>query len=210
MMKRMQKWIPVIFSFAILFSSFTTAASASESKSIPGDTITVAAKDLVTVTQAKAVIQEIMDAIGVETDFEVRPAKIANAAAAMAKGKRYILYNPVFITLLYRATGSNRWAPISILAHEIGHHLIGHTQLSTGSHPQTELEADEFSGFVLRRMGASLDDATLAMRVASSRRATATHPGRYDRVESIVIGWLKANEQLAVLEHQKKIYNDYH
>jgi hypothetical protein len=205
-MKRMSKWIVFLLSLSIVFTatmSFRTSklaasavASAQEGEPVPGE-------DLVSVAQAKAVIQEILDAIDVEASFEVRAAKIPNAAAAMAKGKRYILYNPLFIAALYKATGSNRWAPISILAHEIGHHLIGHTLKRTGSNPAIELEADEFSGFVLRRMGASLEDAQLAMRVASGRRASATHPARYDRLESIANGWVKAHQQLAKLEPHK-------
>lgn len=184
----MPKWIVLIVSITILFTTPVFAKATADED------------DLVTVAQAKAVIQEILDAIDVDASFEVRAAKIPNAAAAMAKGKRYILYNPVFITALYKATGSNRWAPISILAHEIGHHLKGHTLLRTGSQPAFELEADEFSGFVLRRMGASLEDAQLAMRVASSRRASSTHPARHDRLESIANGWVIAHQQLAKVQ----------
>lgn len=197
----MPKWILLLMSLTVVFTSATSfrtynrtssAVASTKADSVP--------EDLVSVAQAKAVIQEILDAIDVDASFEVRAAKIPNAAAAMAKGKLYILYNPVFITALYKATGSNRWAPISILAHEIGHHLRGHTLQRTASHPSIELEADEFSGFVLRRMGASLEDAQLAMRIASSRRASATHPARHDRLESIANGWVKAHQQLAKLE----------
>jgi hypothetical protein len=74
--------------------------------------------------EAKAIISEIMDAVGVKASFEVRAAKIPNAAAAVSRGRRFILYNPAFMAAINRATGSNRWAPISILAHEIGHHLV--------------------------------------------------------------------------------------
>jgi len=151
-----------------------------------------------TPSQAKAIINQILDAVGVKATFEVRAAKIPNAAAAIAKGKRYILYNPDFIATLDKATGSNRWAPISILAHEIGHHLSGHTLLGTGSKPSIELEADQFSGFVLRRMGASLEDAQLAMKLIASRRATITHPARADRLSAIENGWAKADEQIRV------------
>jgi hypothetical protein len=145
--------------------------------------------------EAEDIIRDIMDAVGMETTFEVRAAKIPNAAAATIKGKRYILYNPAFIAKLQEVTG-NRWGPVSILAHEIGHHIFGHTLKQTGNPQQTELEADAFSGFVLRRMGADLEDAQLAVRLASGREATGTHPGRYDRMVAIANGWKKADEQL--------------
>lgn len=193
-MKRMSKWIVLIISLTIVFISPAGALA----KAGPAAVDTIPGEDLVSVAQAKAVIQEILDAVDEDASFEVRAAKIPNAAAAMAKGRKYILYNPLFIAILYKATGSNRWAPISILAHEIGHHLLGHTMQRTGSNPSIELEADEFSGFVLRRMGASLEDAQLAIRVASNRRATATHPARFDRLESIADGWVKADAQIAL------------
>lgn len=147
--------------------------------------------------QAKAVIRQILDAVGMKATFEVRAAKIPNAAAATLRGKRYILYNPAFMAAIHKFTGSNDWVPISILAHEIGHHVNGHTLSGTTSEPGIELEADAFSGFVLRKMGASLEDAQMAMRVAASRRASRTHPARADRLVAIAAGWEKADAQLA-------------
>lgn len=148
-------------------------------------------------SSAKAIVEEILDIVGVNTSFEVRAAKIPNAAAAVANGKKYILYNPNFMTALFKATGSNRWVPVAVLAHEVGHHLSGHTSTHTTSTPANELEADEFSGFVLRKMGANLEDAQLAIRMISSKYASATHPARGDRVEAIASGWNKADVQLA-------------
>ncbi len=109
---------------------------------------------------AKTVISRILSVVGLEPSFEIRSANIPNAAAIISAGKRYILYNPQFIADIDRATGSN-WASIAILAHEIGHHLNGHTLLGSGSQPRLELEADEFSGFVLQKMGASLTTGTI-------------------------------------------------
>lgn len=184
----------------VLFSVSITGSFAKPQES-PDQTYTLAGDPgpagFASPAEAKAVVDEIMNVVGKKATFEVRAARIPNAAAATLKGKRYILYNPAFMAAIHKATGSNRWVPISILAHEIGHHLYGHTIKGTASEPAIELEADEFSGFVLRKMGASLEDAQLAMRVAASRRATSTHPGRYDRLEAIASGWEKADAQLA-------------
>ena len=38
---------------------------------------------------------------------------------------------------------------MTLLAHEVGHHLNGHTIHRGGSTPELELEADEFAGFIL-------------------------------------------------------------
>lgn len=144
---------------------------------------------------AKTVIAEIIDVVGLEPAFEIRSANIPNAAAVVSAGKRYILYNPQFIKALNSAA-NDKWAAIAIIAHEIGHHLNGHTLTGSGSRPDNELEADQFSGFVLRKMGASLDQAQLSMKMIANDYGTATHPGRISRLVSIENGWNKADAQL--------------
>lgn len=157
---------------------------------------TVPTNSFTTALQGKQIAQQIIDAVGLKPSFEVQAANIENAAAVVYGGKRYVLYNPTFINNLVKTTGTE-WAAISVLAHEIGHHLNGHTVTSTGSQPALELEADEFSGFVLRKMGASLTQAQAAMKTLASTRGSSTHPGQYDRLASIERGWNHADDQLA-------------
>ncbi|HEY1114199.1 MAG TPA: M48 family metalloprotease [Chitinophagaceae bacterium] len=147
-------------------------------------------------SEAKFYAQEIIDVVGLKPNFEVMAAQVDNAAAVVYGGKRYVLYNPTFINNLVQRTG-NKWAAVSVLAHEIGHHLNGHTVTSGGSQPAIELEADEFSGFVLRKMGASLADAQAAMRVLAAQTASRTHPAQHDRLAYIARGWQTADDQLA-------------
>lgn len=147
-----------------------------------------------TVSDAKNMIANIIEVIGIKQNFEVMAARVDNAAAVVYRGKRYILYNPDFINRLDAAAG-NKWASVSILAHEIGHHLNGHTLEAIGSQPAKELEADEFSGFVLRRMGASLAEAQVAMKIAANYKQSLTHPGKADRLTAIAAGWNRANIQ---------------
>jgi hypothetical protein len=94
-----------------------------------------------------------------------------------------------------RRTTNTDWSAISILAHEIGHHLQGHTLLRGGSRPEIELQADRYSGYVLQRMGASLDEAQIAMRNLGSQSGSATHPGRDARLAAIANGWVAARDQ---------------
>lgn len=142
-------------------------------------------------TSAQNVVKDIMAVIGLKANFELRAANVPNAAAVLLKGKRFILYNPEYMNQINSRTGSN-WAAISIFAHEIGHHLNGHTLDNVGSRPQTELEADEFSGFVLHKMGASLTDAQAVMSLIASLRGSHSHPARADRLAYIATGWANA------------------
>ena len=140
---------------------------------------------------AQNVVKNIMSVIGLKANFELRAANVPNAAAVMLNSKRYILYNPEYMNKINERTGSN-WAAISIFAHEIGHHLNGHTLDNVGSRPQTELDADEFSGFVLHKMGASLEEAQAVMSLIASLKGSHTHPPKKDRLAFIATGWNNA------------------
>ena len=147
------------------------------------------------------VIREITDAVGLKARFELRAtSEVDNAAAVVYNSKRYLLYNPAFLNSVNRA-GHTDWAGISILAHEMGHHLNGHTLRAGGSQPADELEADEFSGFVLRKLGASLAQAQAAMATVPDADDSPTHPGRTPRLAAIGQGWQRANAQLVASAH---------
>jgi hypothetical protein len=142
------------------------------------------------------VLREITDVVGLKARFELRATRdVANAAAVVYNGKRFLLYNPDFLASVNRA-GHTDWAGISILAHEMGHHLNGHTLRAGGSQPADELEADEFSGFVLRKMGASLAQAQAAMASVADDHTSGTHPTRAPRLAAIGQGWQRANAQI--------------
>ena len=196
-MKRMFRiiFLSIFFSFVFTATYSNPLKASAEVAAIAGDIDDDGDEPK---SVAEVIVQEVLDAVGSSSSFIVRAARIPNAAAAVANGKKYILYNPYFMAALQEATGSNRWVAVAVLAHEIGHHLIGHTGADVASAPENELEADAFSGYVLRRMGADLEDAQLAIRALASKRETATHPGRNDRMVAIAIGWYKADRELAI------------
>jgi hypothetical protein len=143
--------------------------------------------------QAQQALERVMQHTGLEPNFIIRAANVPNAVATLQGPQRLILYNQQFMMQVKTATNTD-WSEISILAHEIGHHLQGHTLQSGGSRPSIELEADKYSGFILNRMGASLDQAQAAMRVVASDQGSATHPGKQARLAAITNGWIKARE----------------
>ena len=147
----------------------------------------------------KQVVAEIMKYTGLPANFVVVEGKVPNAAAVIMQGpdqvpRRVIAYNPAFMGQVIEATKSNNWAPVSIMAHEIGHHLSGHTIVPGGSQPPIELESDKFSGFVLYKMGAPLADAQRAIATLIPEKDGETHPGRRKRLAAIESGWKEACE----------------
>lgn len=90
-------------------------------------------------------INSILKFSGLSSNFKIYSANIDNAVAIIVNGKRYILYDPNLLAHTDQNSGSY-WSSMSILAHEIGHHLAGHTITNKGSNPPDELEADKYSG----------------------------------------------------------------
>lgn len=141
---------------------------------------------------ASSIVKEILDEAGLAPNFVVRPANVPNAAASARGGQRYIEYNPSFVSQLKSGTQTN-WSVYSVMAHEIGHHLQGHTLLAGGSRPDIELEADEYSGFILAKLGADLPSTQKAMSTFGSNSVSGTHPATNERLVAIRKGWEKGN-----------------
>jgi hypothetical protein len=76
-----------------------------------------------------------------------------------------------------------------VLAHEMGHHYRNHVIDAQGSTPPKEIEADYFSGYVMAKLGATINEAIAAMEQIASPRASSTHPAKADRLAAITRGW---------------------
>jgi glutamate synthase domain-containing protein 2 len=138
---------------------------------------------------ASEIVNEIVKVMELEADFKIKSSdKALNIEATISHRQRYIIYNPSFMNWVSNAT-NDKWAAIALFAHEIGHHINGHTSKKHKNSPALELQADEFAGHVLRRMGATLEQAQLVMVYISTANATKTHPGRADRLLAIQKGW---------------------
>jgi hypothetical protein len=183
-------WI-VAWQLASVGFAFALSIKLDGSCSYFGETLPPKTEIVSSTDSVSALIQRIVDASGLARNFEIRAALVPNAAAVNLGSTRYILYNPSFMNQIATTT-QDRWASTAILAHEIGHHLNGHTLQLGGSRPPLELEADYFSGFILEKLGAQLGDATAVIEKFAPEAASATHPARRERVASITSGWTTA------------------
>ena len=156
---------------------------------------------------AEKIVSGIMDAMGLESNFKIKVADVPNVEATIKHHERYILYNPEFVNKVNEVT-KDKWASIFILAHEVGHHLDGHTQAGLRSCPAIELEADQFAGFVLCKMGATLQQSQLAMYYISNMASSKTHPGRLNRLAAIEKGWNKTKKKKELASSAVSIPND--
>lgn len=141
---------------------------------------------------AEKVVDRILRPIGLLRNFNViECSNTDNCFATVLKGQRFLVYDGAFMQKIVEETETD-WSAISIMAHEIGHHLQGHTIDGRGGRPIKEIEADKFSGFVLHQLGASLNESVVAVRALGDEHATATHPARPARIDAIRKGWLEA------------------
>jgi hypothetical protein len=149
-------------------------------------------------------IEKIVKRSGLKQNFYVMECpNTDNCFAATRNGERLIVYDSKFMNRLSDLTKTD-WGALSILAHEIGHHLQGHTIKPGGSEHEKELEADEFSGFVMYQMGATLKQAQAAIASLTTEYTTSTHPPRSKRLKSIATGYNNALELYPDLSSKKQ------
>lgn len=157
---------------------------------------------------AEKIVDKIISTIGAKRRFVIKECnEIDNAVATSYQGVRYILYDKRFMNAIAKNTSS--WSNLAILAHEVGHHINGHTldlilystkivkPVSLDEQKQQELEADEFSGFVLAKLGASLKEASEAIQLLTSNKddISSTHPTKDKRLAAIKRGFENSLKQ---------------
>ncbi len=144
------------------------------------------------VYEASGIVKGMLDSIRWQQNFKLQEQNgINNAYATIIRNTRWIIYDNDFLENLdtYAAT---KWASISVLAHEMGHHYYDHVVTGRGSTIPTEIEADGFSGYVMYKIGASLEQSIAAMQSIATDRASSTHPAKRDRLAAITKGWNQA------------------
>ena len=154
-------------------------------------------------------ITEMLEKIGTKNRITIKSCQSEqNCAATIKDGVPYILYNPNFLknTNLNFTTKSidnqifsaeskyspSEWELLTILAHEVGHHNQSHlmNQTQNISNKQKELEADEFSGFMIYLMGGSLEDAQRVMyKSIVPLDGNSSYPSRKERLAAIKKGF---------------------
>jgi hypothetical protein len=154
---------------------------------------------------ADIAIEKIVSAVSIPNNFKlVECESIKNAAATIHNGKRYIIYDKDFLDRISERT--NDFGKIFLLAHEIGHHINGdlisevayqkinelNKEETNAEKRKMELEADKFAGSVIARLGGSIEDATMPIRLMPNPSLNSTHPQTKDRIISIIKGYNNA------------------
>lgn len=143
------------------------------------------------------IIHNILSQVGLKPNFELRASSRVGEKIALAyispDGKKYIFYDETELRKI-DLHSQNNWASIFILAHEMGHHLSAHKINLMQNSRENELDADEFAGFVLYYMDASLDDALSAIRYMPEKDC-GSHPDKKSRLQVATKGWNNAKRE---------------
>jgi TPR repeat protein len=149
----------------------------------------------------EGLIANILSMQGLNNRFVVLACtSVENCIATIDKNNRpIILYNPNFLKSVKKlgfkeadipSILEKDWSTLTILAHEIGHHLNNHitNPLPGATHIQLELEADKTAGFLIYLMGGTLEKAKMAFQ-GISETGGYTHPKRQDRIAALTNGY---------------------
>lgn len=148
-------------------------------------------------------VQWMTNAMGIEGNFTLLEGVFTKGNTAIAgthshyKG-RFIVYDG---SKLKWTKDNPDWHEISILGHEIGHHANGDTGVRNHGRGawQRELKADETSGFLVARLGGTLEQAQGFFQTLSPH-GNETHPPRHLRLQAVAKGWNRAE----ALKHWEK------
>ena len=149
----------------------------------------------------EGLIANILSMQGLNNRFVVLACtSVENCIATIDKNNRpIILYNPNFLKSVKKlgfkeadipSILEKDWSTLTILAHEIGHHLNNHitNPLPGATEIQIELEADKTAGFLVYLMGGTLEKAKMAFQ-GVSETGGYTHPKRQDRIAALTNGY---------------------
>ena len=147
-------------------------------------------------------LQKVLSVANLKTNrFVILPCdNIGNAMASVYEGFRYILYKESWMS------ESDYWSKMAILAHEVGHHINGHTLsgYSLAENKRVELEADDWAGYAMAKLGASLTETLeLTKRFSEGDDTNSTHPNRAKRIAALTNGWNVGSEK-STLKGQTK------
>ena len=153
-------------------------------------------------------LQKVLSVANLKTNrFVILPCNnIDNAMASIYKGLRYILYNESWMNK------GNYWTKMAILAHEVGHHINGHTLsgYTLSESREVELEADDWAGYAMAKMGASLSETLQVTSFFPTGDDTnSTHPNRGKRIAAFTSGWNKGKETNSFKEPEGNLLHYY-
>lgn len=163
--------------------------------------------------QTNNIISEITKVSNISDNFTlINCNQLQNACAVinpLNNNKRYILFDYNYFKNIYH----DEAASVFILAHEVGHHINGHTiptNESIGEKRTKELEADYFAGSIMYKLGYSENRVlSILNKLPDTDDQYSTHPSRNLRLEYALKGYFSEKSRIySIVEESEKKQSD--
>ena len=146
----------------------------------------------------ESIVKKILGIVGLQNKIKLYSFPGSNNCSAVCienevGSDRYIVFDRPFLQRFEKNT--NQWFVVGVVAHELGHHLNGHTLSGYGSRPDNELEADAFAGFIMQKLGAGREDAKMIFSFLDEDQGPPSHPKRAQRYLAVERGWNEASNK---------------
>jgi hypothetical protein len=141
---------------------------------------------------AQIVVTDLIQSLGIKTNVPLYIGPVDGIAAVNIDKYPALVYSPASARMLFEKTKKNRWAVIAVLTHELGHQFNPRATAEKGDATTRELEADFASGGMMRRLGASLDEALSAVRAGEGPGKPSDQPAKDLRIQRITDGYREA------------------
>jgi len=159
--------------------------------------------------RAQNIVSEILKKSGIQgANFKIKTCDDTNNAVAIIwKNERYIILDEKFLAL--QSKTDEYWFNIFVTAHEIAHHLYGHTfennnTIHLESRRNRELESDKYAGLIIRKLGGNEQNIRNALNsIPHPTYNNSTHPIYSDRLKASISGY---NSEI---DFEKEILNKY-
>lgn len=145
--------------------------------------------------RTKEIINQILTKAGAHTRIDFRAGDIGDNVAQATINSNYekvVYYSEQKVADMFGNTIN--WAYVFALSHEIGHHINGHFLNKMEKRQIDELDADEFAGFILNKLGATLMETKNCLNDVSEQ-GCKTSPPRALRKTSAMNGWQRAKNE---------------
>lgn len=133
-------------------------------------------------------VVDVIRETGLAQNFIIIPGDVEDVIAYIENNERVLSYNPNFMK---QVQNDSNWVGISVLARQIGHHLGNHELKNGKPSAEEELDADRYAGFVLQKMGATMQDAIHALEEGLKDKTDFT-VNKNKRIAALVEGFNKA------------------
>ncbi len=163
--------------------------------------------------QTNNIISEVTKVSNISNNFTlINCDQLQNACAVinpLNNNKRYILFDYHYFQNIYHDDA----ASVFILAHEVGHHINGHTiptNETIGEKRTKELEADYFAGSIMYKLGYSENRVfNILNKLPNTENQYSTHPSGNVRLEYALKGFFSEKNRIySIVEESEKRHSD--